>query len=76
MSPAGSSPRPEVRTLSVRLRRVVRTAPYESWEVEEQLDAAPDPGFSSRQNLAVMRRLLTTEIETACSELLPDKENQ
>ena len=63
------SPRPDVRTLSVQLRRVIRTAPYESVEIEEHMEAAPDPGFTSRQNLAVMRRLLTAEIDAACGEL-------
>lgn len=62
-------PRPEVRTLGVRLRRVIRTAPYESWEIEEQLEASPDPSFTSRQSLAAMRRLLTSEIDAACAEL-------
>ncbi len=63
------SPKPEVRLLTVHLRRVIRTAPYESWEVDEEMQAAPDASLTARQNLAVMRRLLTAEIEAACSEL-------
>ena len=71
----GLRPRPEVRQLTVHLRRVVRTAPYESWEIEEEMQAAPDPNLSSRQNLAAMRRLLLAEIESAVAEL-PENQNQ
>ena len=65
----GLRPRPEVRQLTVHVRRVVRTAPYESWEIDEEMQAAPDPGLTSRQNLAAMRRLLLAEIESAVAEL-------
>ncbi len=65
----GRPPRPEVRLLTVHVRRVIRTAPYESWEIDEEMQAAPDANQTSRQNLAAMRRLLTAEIDAACAEL-------
>ncbi|MGH2929722.1 MAG: hypothetical protein ACREQM_09195 [Candidatus Dormibacteraceae bacterium] len=69
------SPKPEVRLLSVHIRRVIRTAAYESWEISEEMQAAPDPALSSRENLRLMRRLLTFEIENAVAELTAKQMN-
>ena len=69
-------PRPEVRLLSVHIRRVIRTAPYESWDVDEEMQAAPDPNLTSRQNLTAMRRLLVAEIGSAVAELTANHTNE
>ena len=60
---------PEIKTLTVRVRRVVPLAPYASFELTEEAEFVPDPSVSTAQNLTRMRDNLIRHVDQACDQI-------
>lgn len=60
---------PEIKTLTVRVRRVVPLAPYSSFELTEESEFVPDPTLSTAQNLSRMRDNLIRHVDQACDAI-------
>jgi hypothetical protein len=64
-----AEPKPEVRTLTVRVRRVVNLGKYASFELVEEIQAQPDPDFNTAQNLTRLREGLIKHVDEACDAI-------
>lgn len=60
---------PEIRSLTVRVRRVVPLAPYATFELFEEAEFVPDPSLSTAQNLTRMRDNLIRHVDQACDAI-------
>lgn len=61
--------KPDIKTLTVRVRRVVNLGKFSSLELIEEIEAAPDPSYSTKDNLTRLREGLIKHVDQACDAI-------
>lgn len=61
--------KPEIKTVTVRVRRVVNLGKYSSFELIEEIEAAPDPNHSTKDNLTRLREGLIRHVDERCDAI-------
>lgn len=64
-----STPKPEVQLIRTRARRIVNTGRYESYELQTEVEAAPDPDRKVSENVAFLQRFVTKQVDDLADEV-------
>ena len=67
---------PQVQLIRARARRIVNTGRYESFEVQTEVEAVPDPNFKVVENIDRLQQLVMRKVNEAADPVAAAANNE